>query len=259
MRCYGLAPASFASYVTTLDRVRRTQAGTSELRRGGHDSDLLPHGPARPAETGPDAAGRTGADPRGLGRRGAGRDPDRPPGRRGDLRHRRQPSQTRLPPIAGHPTRDGFPHARLCRPDPQGDRRRGRRPGAQFAHRRVDRGQPLRTAPGRTVPGTGQDRSLGPAAGRRLPARREVLRDCLGPHDGPRAGGGWEPAGRSAAAAGRQDPPAASVKDVPHPARCRCLAAHGPRRAYRQGRHPGGDGTRTGQVGADTPRGRHVI
>ena len=67
-----------------------------------------------------------------------------------------------------------------------------------------------------------------------------------------------EPAGRSAPAVRRQDAPTASLADVPHAAGRRCPAAHGPGRAYRQGRHPGGGGKRTGQAGADPPRGRHV-
>ena len=40
---------------------------------------------------GPPDGGRAGADPRGRGRRRAGRDPDRPAGRRRGLRHRRRP------------------------------------------------------------------------------------------------------------------------------------------------------------------------
>ncbi len=63
-----------------------------------------------------------------------------------------------------------------------------------------------------------------------------------------------------------QDAPTASAADVPHAARRRCPAAHGPRRTYRQGRHPGGHAsdpyasTRPAKrpSGTEPPRGRHL-
>ena len=96
-RVVALAPASFASYALTLAEFVAPKPDAPELRGSGHDPDLLPDRPTRPAPAGPNAAGRARADPRRLRRRRPGRDPDRPANRRGDLRHRRQPAQTRVP------------------------------------------------------------------------------------------------------------------------------------------------------------------
>ena len=74
-----------------------------------------------------------------------------------------------------------------------------------------------------------------------VPAGRDVLPHCLGPHDGRRAAGGRPTAGRGAAAVRRQDSSRRlPLRAFPIAAGRRCPAAHGPRRAHRQGGDPGG-------------------
>ena len=71
----------------------------------------------------------------------------------------------------------------------------------------------------RPLHGTRQDRPLGPAAGRRVQAGRDVPRHRPGPHDGRRARRGRPTDARGAAAVRGKRSRAAAAAGVPHPAR----------------------------------------
>jgi malonyl CoA-acyl carrier protein transacylase len=240
-----------------LGRIRDAEAGDADLRARGDHPDRLPVRLLRALPFGTHEGGRTSPDPCRLGWRGIGGHPTGATSRRGDLRHGGQPEETRVPESLGHPARDGLAFHRLRQPDHGDHRRRGHRPGAQFVDRRDDRQQSVRAARRRPIPGTGQDRSLGSAAGGHVSAWRGIPCHRVGSHDGRAAERGPRVDARSRAAVRRPTFAAAAAADVPGPARGGCVAAHGAGRAHRQGGDRGPTAGRRERDGL-VPRRRHL-
>ena len=153
-------------------------------------------------------AGRAGADPCRRGRSGPRGHPVGAGGGGGGVRHG-QRTEAGLPPVARRRARLRQPHDRLRRPDPRGDRRRGRPRRPEQPHERgLHRRQPLLPRARRPV------RRDGPKGHPRLrgdggrPARRALShpRTRRPQENRPPSGGGRTPWRDGAARHGRTGP-----------------------------------------------------